>query len=128
MAHFAQLDENNTVIQVVVVNNDDIGNLQFPESEPIGIAYLHNLFGPEGIWKQTSFSGSFRQRLAAQGCPYDLDHDYFIHAQPYPSWIINEEDGSWINPVPKPDAPDGYDAVWVEPRLNWFFVVKRDRP
>jgi hypothetical protein len=126
MAHFAQLDENNTVLQVVVVNNDDIGNLPFPDSEPVGISYLHNLFGLEGIWKQTSFNGSFRQRLAAPGCIYNAYRDYFVLEKPYPSWVLNEEDGSWVSPVVKPESPDGYEAVWVEARLNWYLIVKRD--
>jgi S-adenosylhomocysteine hydrolase len=50
MAHFARLDENNIVLEVIVVNNDDIQNLPFPESESVGIAYL-NSFLPEANWK-----------------------------------------------------------------------------
>lgn len=76
MAHFAKV-ENNVVTQVIVVSNDDCGGGDFPESEPIGQAFLASL-GLDGDWKQTSYSGSFRGRYAGIGMTYDADDDVFV--------------------------------------------------
>ena len=77
MAHFAQLDENNNVILVIVVNNDVIQNLEFPDSEPLGIEFCQSLYGANTIWKQTSYNGSFRGMYAGVGCTYDPVQDVF---------------------------------------------------
>jgi hypothetical protein len=65
MAHFAHV-QNNEVGQVIVVSNDDCDNLEFPESEPVGQAFIASL-GIEGTWLQTSYSGSFRGCYAGVG-------------------------------------------------------------
>ena len=69
MAHFVKLNSDNIVIDVLVVSNDDIQNLPFPESEPLGVAFLQKLFGEEdGItWKQTSYNRNFRGNYAGIG-------------------------------------------------------------
>lgn len=78
MAHFAQLNENGQVIQVIVVNDSDCGNLPFPESETAGVAFCRSLFGPNTIWRQTSYTGSFRRNYAGVGFTYDSELDAFI--------------------------------------------------
>ena len=76
---------------------------------------MESLFPNENrVWKQTSYSGSFRQRYAAIGGYYDADKDVFIHPQPFPSWTLNE-DNEWVAPVAK---PDGF-WVWDESQQNW---------
>jgi hypothetical protein len=65
MAHFAQMI-GGSVHAVIVVSNSDCDDLPFPESEPVGQAYLASL-GLEGEWLQTSYSGSFRGRYAGIG-------------------------------------------------------------
>jgi len=65
MAHFAQM-VNNSVTAVIVISNSDCDNLPFPESEPVGQAFIASL-GLEGEWLQTSYSGSFRNRYAGIG-------------------------------------------------------------
>lgn len=82
MAHFAQINHNNTVIQVLCVNNDDCGGGDFPESEPIGQAFLESL-GLAGPWLQTSYHGNFRGTYAGIGWTYDPQHDVFV-APPAP--------------------------------------------
>lgn len=77
MAHFAQLDDNNTVVQVIVVNNDVINDLPFPESEPDGVWFCKTLFGKETIWKQTSYNNNFRGQYAVVGGKYDPVADQF---------------------------------------------------
>lgn len=69
MAHFAQLI-NNTVTEVLVINNNDIDNLPFPESEPIGQAYILSL-SIQGLWLQTSYNGNFRGCYAGIGYTFD---------------------------------------------------------
>jgi len=81
MANFAQLDGSYIVIEVVVINNDTIDNLPFPESEPVGVAFLQSLFGLTTVWKQTSYNKSFRKNYASIGYTYDPVLDEFIPPQ-----------------------------------------------
>jgi hypothetical protein len=69
MAHFAKVNEN-VVAEVIVVSNADIDNLDFPESEPMGQAYIASL-GIDGTWLQTSYNGNFRNVYAGPGYTYD---------------------------------------------------------
>jgi hypothetical protein len=77
MAHFARTNENNIVEEVIVVSNDDCGGGDFPESEPIGQAFIASL-GISGNWLQTSYHGNFRGRYAGIGYTYDVELDEFI--------------------------------------------------
>lgn len=77
MAHFAQLDENNVVLQVIVVSNETLGGLEFPESEPVGVDFCQSLFGPDTTWKQTSYNSNFRGVYAGVGFTYDPVNDVF---------------------------------------------------
>ena len=76
MAHFAQLCDD-VVQQVIVIANDDCGGGDFPESEPIGQAFIASL-GLAGEWKQTSYNGNFRGKYAGIGDRYDADLDEFV--------------------------------------------------
>ena len=76
MAHFAEI-KNNIVERVIVVSNDDCGGGTFPESEPVGQAFIASL-GLAGEWRQTSYNNSFRVRYAGIGYTYDVDLDEFI--------------------------------------------------
>jgi hypothetical protein len=126
MAHFAQLDENNNVLQVIVVSNSDIDNLPFPESEPVGIAYCKSLFGDDTSWLQTSYNNSFRRQYAGIGSFYLQSLDIFTEAQPYPSWSL-DANGYWQAPVAQPIAPDGYISVWDEDDQEWYFVINSEQ-
>lgn len=76
MAHFAKI-ENNVVTEVVVIGNDDCGGGEFPESEPIGQAFLKSC-GFAGTWLQTSYHANFRGLYAGIGFTYDADLDQFV--------------------------------------------------
>ena len=117
MAHFAKLDENNVVIEVNVLNNDDINNLPFPESEPVGIEFLKNWSGGYTNWLQTSYNSNFRIHYAAVGYKYNNELDGFIPPQPYESWTLDSVTFWWKPPIPYPD--DGKFYNWDEPTLNW---------
>jgi hypothetical protein len=78
MAHFARIDENNVVRQVIVVANGVIENKEFPESEPIGIAFCKETFGQDTNWLQTSCNSNFRGIFATPPAIYDPVKDEFI--------------------------------------------------
>jgi hypothetical protein len=81
MAHFAQV-QNGRVVQCIVVNNEDCGNLEFPESEPIGQQFLlDNGFGTG--WVQTSYNNNFRVKFGTDGMMYDEELDFFYHPEEY---------------------------------------------
>jgi hypothetical protein len=120
MAHFAKIDDQNTVLEVIVVNNDDIDNLSFPESEPVGIAFCRSLFGEETNWLQTSYNGNFRYRYAGVGSTFDAAAQVFIPPKPYPSWLLNTNTYTWKAPVPYPT--DGKRYYWDEATLSWILV------
>ena len=76
MAHFAHIIDN-IVHRVIVVSNDDCGGGDFPESEPIGQAFIASL-GLAGEWRQTSFNSNFRSKYAGIGDRYDAELDEFV--------------------------------------------------
>ena len=76
MAHFAKL-QGNKVAQVIVVSNSDCGGGVFPESEPVGQAFIASI-GLDGEWLQCSYNNNFRGRYAGIGYTYDSDLDEFI--------------------------------------------------
>ena len=79
MAHFAQIDSNNIVGQVVVVNNEVLHDDKGIEQESIGAAFCADLFG--GTWIQTSYNGNFRGQYAGAGMIYDSIKNEFIVAK-----------------------------------------------
>ena len=76
MAHFAQV-QDGIVRNVIVIDNNDCGGGDFPDSEPIGQAFIASL-GIEGEWLQTSYNNNFRGTYAGQGMTYDPTLDEFI--------------------------------------------------
>ena len=114
MAHFAKIDENNVVTQVVVVDNKDTADASGVEKEHIGAAHLEKILG--GTWKQTSYNGNFRKNYAGIGYTYHADIDAFVPPQPYPSWTLNA-DANWQAPVAMPT--DGQMYSWNESAQAW---------
>ena len=80
MAHFAQLDSNNTIKNVVAVDNFNLLDENGTEQESLGIAFLEQHLGP-GPWVQTSYSGRIRGRYAGIGMIYDPVTDIFTAAE-----------------------------------------------
>lgn len=126
MAHFAKLDENNIVLEVNVVSNQTIDNLSFPDSEPIGVAFLTEWSGGYTNWKQTSYNNNFRVRYAGVGYVYDLTLDAFIPPKPYPSWLFDTATCDWVAPVPYPN--DGKVYYWDEATLSWVLTPPKPNP
>ena len=124
MAHFAQLDANNVVTQVIVVANSDTADANGVEKEHIGAAFCEKLFG--GTWKQTSYNGSIRKNYAGIGYTYNADIDAFVPPKPYASWVLDTETAQWNAPVAMPeDAGTGEPPkryTWDEATTSWVAV------
>jgi len=125
MAHFAKLDENNIVINVVVIADSDAPT----ESE--GEAFCKKLFKVTNTFKQTSYNTHqgvhslggtpFRKNFAGKGFTYDSTRDAFIPPKPYNSWTLNEDTCHWDAPVAYPS--EGYHS-WDEENRQWVEITE----
>ncbi len=120
MAHFAQLDENNLVTQVIVVANEEL-LLNGVENETKGIMFCKSLLGDDTRWVQTSYNGNIRKNYAGIGYTYDPVADHFFAPQPYPSWTL-DTDAKWQAPTPMPVEEEKF-FTWDEPTLSWVELV-----
>jgi hypothetical protein len=109
MAHFAEIDENNLVLRVLVVDNS---------LETRGADFLANDLGLGGNWIQTSYNNNIRKQFAAIGFKYDEVNDVFIAPAPYPSWSL-DENFDWQPPTPM--LNEGF-WRWDEDTLNWIEI------
>tara|TARA_R100000742_G_C4275172_1_gene95491 strand:- start:850 stop:1239 length:390 start_codon:yes stop_codon:yes gene_type:complete len=117
MAHFAQLDGDNKVINVIVVDNDVI-TVDGEEVEQVGIDFCKSLLGEDTVWKQCSYNNNFRHVYPSElNSTYDEDNDVFILPQPYPSWTL-DSNFNWLAPVPYPDAINDKKYIWDEELHN----------
>ena len=99
MAHFACLDENNVVTQVIVVSNEDTSDSNGVEVEEIGVAFCKKLLGADTNWKQTSYNNNMRVRYAGIGYSYNVELDAFVPPQPHASWTLDNDTADWVSPV-----------------------------
>jgi hypothetical protein len=118
MAHYAQLDSNNVVTQVIVIDNKDTADANGVEKEYIGAAFCERLFG--GTWKQTSYNGNIRKNYAGIGYTFDSTRDAFISPKPFASWVLVEETCQWKAPVDMPTDDKKYS--WNEETTSWIEV------
>jgi hypothetical protein len=109
MSHWAEIDENNIVLRVLVGNNSE------PDE---GEAFMNSL---GGTWVKTSYNGNIRKNYAGIGYTYDAGRDAFIAPKPYESWVLNEETCQWESPVPYPT--DGVMYQWNEELADWQATV-----
>ena len=116
MAHFAQIDENNKVIQVVVTDNNH------PDGDE-GHQWLVDNLG--GTWIKTSYNGNIRGRFAGVGMTYDAVKDKFIPAKPFPSWHWSDEEDAWAPPVPAPQEREDAKTLWNEESQSWQQISRK---
>lgn len=111
MAHWAEIDENQIVIRVLVCDSNDSNGDE-------GYKWLLETLG--GVWIKTSYNANMRKNFAGIGFTFDTGRDAFIPPKPknYPSFIIDEETCLWIPPVAKPQ--DGKEYHWSEEIVNWL--------
>ena len=125
MAHFAQLDSNNVVTQVIVVSNDDTSHSNGVETESIGVAFCQKLLGADTNWKQTSYNSNMRGNYAGIGYTYMTNvatlgvgaTDVFIAQQPHASWTIDTTAAQWKAPLTEPTLTD--DQIAAGSRYTW---------
>lgn len=120
MAHFAEIDENNTVIRVIVIPD---------EEEHRGQEFCAEDLNLGGTWLKTSYNTRggihklggtpYRLNYAIIGGKYVPELDGFIDAQPYNSWILNTSTGLWDAPIPKPADEEDATFVWDEDNIKW---------
>ena len=119
MAHFAQLDENNIVVQVIVgVDEPHDGEAIYAETTG-------------KVWKKTSYNTlggvhllggtPLRKNYAGIGYTYDPSRDAFIAPQPFPSWVLNEQTCQWDAPIPMPTDDKQY--AWDEDNISWVEIL-----
>jgi hypothetical protein len=116
MAHFAKLDENDTVIEVIVVNDDWLYDGTLIENEAYGISALQQ-WSSWPHWAQTSYHGNIRARYAGIGYKLDRVLNAFITPKPFPSWTLDEATTTWVAPVPMPEEGRWR---WDEETLAWI--------
>lgn len=122
MSHFAQIDDNNTVTQVIVIEQETLNT---------------GLWGDPACWIQTSYNTrggvhygadgepdggvALRKNYAGIGFTYDAGRDAFVPPKPFASWVLDEDTCLWKAPVPYPT--DGKRYVWNELTVSWDEVV-----
>lgn len=115
MAYFAQIDSGGLVVQVISVSNEDAPDPATTNSEPVGQAFIADVLGLSGEWRQTSYNGNFRKQYCGPGFHYDATADVFIAPQPFPSWTL-DGNHDWQPPTPMPS--EGM-WLWDEDTLSW---------
>jgi hypothetical protein len=113
MAHYAFLDENNIVTEVIV---------GIDETETIESLDPETWYGNfrNQVCKRTSYNGNIRKNYASIGMTYDSVRDAFIAAQPFGSWILNEDTCQWEAPVDYPTDDKSY--FWDEETISWVEI------
>jgi len=125
MAHFAELNSSNEVLQVVVISNEDVdanGGDESTQAETFVASIVPYTTG--GVaWKQTSYNNNFRKQYAGINYTYDSSKDMFISIKPYPSWSLDSND-DWKAPVTYPTVTEinsvGVVISWDEDNQKWL--------
>ena len=111
MANFAEINESNEVVRVLVVDNSQ---------EHRGQEFLAVDLNLGGTWVQTSYNNKFRKNFAEVGGTYDSTKDIFISRKPFPSWKL-DGNNDWQAPVSAPD--DGKSYGWDETNTRWVEIT-----
>ena len=133
MAHFAQIDNNNKVTQVIVIDDNLVNTAQ---------DFINNILNLPGKWLQTSYNTSagihydingkpdnkvaLRYNFAGINFNYDPIGDAFYTNSPYPSWILDKTTYTWKAPKDMPNVIAGYKWVWDEKITDWVSIKNID--
>jgi len=126
MAHYALIDSNNIVIQVITgvdenIIQTDLDGTQVGGSSQAWEQFYTSLPWFEGLTcKRTSYNGNIRANYAGVGYTYDPTFNVFIAPQPFPSWKLNYTTYQWVAPIAKPSEIEGYVWRWSEPNKEWI--------
>ena len=114
MAHYAFLDDNNIVTEVIV------GRHEYETVDGISDweTYYGEFRGQRCV--RTSYNGNIRKNYASIGYTYDESRDAFIPPQPYSSWVLDEDTCHWNAPTLRPN--DGQPYAWDEDTVSWVQI------
>jgi hypothetical protein len=110
MAHFAQIDSNNIVINVLSIPD---------EEQHRGEEYLSVNLGLGGRWIQTSYNNNVRKIFAGIGYVYNQELDIFLPPKPFESWTVDPIKKEWVAPQERPEEIDGTGLSWNEGEQLW---------
>jgi len=136
MAHYAFLDENNVVVNVIVGNDEgDDFDWESHYGGVMGMTCKRTSYNTDS---NTHPSGTpFRKNYASIGGTYDEERDAFIPPKEYQSWVLNEETCCWDPPIPYPPETEvgeyylntetgetirACSVIWDEETLNWIKI------
>jgi hypothetical protein len=123
MAHYALLDENNIVTNVITGVDENETQTDLDNTVVGGNSEAWEEFYRTRPWfnaaacKRTSYNNNIRKNYAGIGYTYDEERDAFISPKPFASWVLNEETCQWESPIPMPN--DGLIYSWDEENSNW---------
>jgi hypothetical protein len=129
MAHYALLDKNNVVVQVITGVDEDVIQTDVDGTEVGGSTEAWEAFYAsrpefEGLTcKRTSYNANIRANFAGINGRYEPSFDVFIPAQPYPSWKLNYTTYQWEAPITQPENTEEYFYIWSEINKEWIKIV-----
>jgi hypothetical protein len=128
MAHYALINSDNIVVQVITGVDENITQIDLDNTEVGGSSEAWEQFYSSRPWfegltcKRTSYNGNVRANYAGIGYTYDSNFDVFIPPRPYPSWKLNYTNYKWEAPVAMPEEIEGFIWKWSEYNLEWIKV------
>jgi hypothetical protein len=128
MAHYALIDSENTVVQVITGVDEDVIQIDTEGTQIGGTSEAWEEFYASLPWfkgltcKRTSYNGNIRGNFASVGGKYDSIFDVFISCSPYKSWKLNYITFQWESPVPMPENIEGCVWKWSELNKEWISV------
>tara|TARA_R100000773_G_C4219240_1_gene117787 strand:+ start:217 stop:678 length:462 start_codon:yes stop_codon:yes gene_type:complete len=138
MAHFAKINKDNIVEDIIVIDNEQILDENGDEQEALGLTFIKDVLKFDGDWIQCSYNKSFRGNFPGDNYTYDKSKDEFIPPKPFASWTYNYETHVWEAPVAYPDNPpkdqedqgelfdtdkDEYIYKWNEKDQKWDWTL-----
>ena len=129
MAHYALINSENVVVQVITGVDENIIQTDIDGTQIGGSTEAWENFYTTRPWftgltcKRTSYNGNIRKNYAGIGYTYDQVFDVFIPPQPFPSWKLNYTTFKWEAPIPAPDETEGYFFLWSEINKEWIQVA-----
>jgi hypothetical protein len=128
MAHYALINKDNIVIQVITGVDENLIQIDLDNIEVGGSSQAWEQFYSTRPWfegltcKRTSYNGNIRANYAGIGYTYDPNFDVFIAPRPYTSWKLNYTTFQWEAPVAKPEDIEGFIWKWSEYNFEWSKV------
>lgn len=129
MAHYALINKDNIVVQVITGVDENIIQTDLDNTQVGGTTMAWEQFYASRPWfegltcKRTSYNNNIRANFAAVGYKYDPEFDVFIAPQPYPSWKLNYTTFLWEPPITRPNQIEGFAFKWSEYNKEWIQVA-----